>query len=246
MSRFDGVEKSLAEVTHDGDGIGCGRGFFHARGVQDHLVRVCPGTFVGRLLERSGKLDYGGPQTGQSMAELLDHLLRRRLVAAEVVVKQDVRDVVEVLGCTPPVGGGDLGEEEAGDPGGVDSDRLPHAAALGRELRDDDVIAGDACASKVRRAEKLAVVEPYSPPGGLVVEVGEDLELHEGPVVSLGSPPPHVLLIRSELGVAQRLLEPRGVHRPAGDLQVRLHVDVGRSRVRYLGRAAEKLRDQAT
>lgn len=81
---------------------------------------------------------------------------------------------------------------------------------------------------------------------GLVIEVNQQLELHDrAGIGAVGPPAPHALAVGFELGVAERLFEPGRVDGATGDLEVDLDVNVGRARVLVVTGGAEQLRDEA-
>src|SRR5665648_302434 len=101
-------------------------------------------------------------------------------------------------------------------------------------------------AAQVHRPQVLAVVESDGDPGRLVVQISEQLELdHTAGQAGLGDPPPGPFVVGCEVRVAQRVLQLRGVHGAACDLQVDLHVDVGRAGMRQRSVRAQQVRDQA-
>ncbi len=82
---------------------------------------------------------------------------------------------------------------------------------------------------------------------GQVVLVGEQFELDHGVGIARADlPAPGPSIIRLELGVAERPLEPSGVDRPLRDLEIDLHVDVGGTRVRLVRPGAQQVGDETS
>ena len=76
--------------------------------------------------------------------------------------------------------GGALGEQEAGEAGDVHLCDLLDASDSRRQLSDLDVAGGEPGATEVHRSEVIAAIEGHRRLGGHIVEIGEQLELHDG------------------------------------------------------------------
>ena len=105
-----------------------------------------------------------------------------------------------------------------------------NSADLGTELAHLDVVGRKSGGTQVHDPEAFACVERDRDLYRLVTKFGQRFELHDrrgnGPIRGSAADP---AFFGDELGVTERPLEPRGVHRPAGDLEVDLYVDFGRS-----------------
>lgn len=105
---------------------------------------------------------------------------------------------------------------------------------------------GEPGAAQVGRAERLAAVEQHGRACGLIIEIGEELELdRRHAAVLVGAPSPDATIVGLELGLAQRLLETRRVDGAGGDLEVDLDVDVGRAGVDHARRGAQQIGHEA-
>ena len=87
-----------------------------------------------------------------------------------------------------------------------------------------------------------ASVEEHGDLCGWVVKVGEQFELDDGSgCVVVGDPTPDSFAVRLELGVHQRFFQAACVHCAAGDLEIDLYVDVGRTRVHVRAGGAQQM-----
>jgi hypothetical protein len=104
---------------------------------------------------------------------------------------------------------------------------------IGPDFLDHGVAGGVSGSSQVCCAEHLAASERHRAVVALVIEVGQQFELHRSPNTVRVSefPAPYPLVVRLEAGVEQCLFQSCRLNRSAGDLQIDLDVDVGRARV---------------
>jgi hypothetical protein len=145
------------------------------------------------------------------------------------------------------VRGGALGQQEASEPSDVHLDGEQVAADLGREVLVDDVTGRVLGAAQVDGAEVVARVKVHGATGRFGVEVGEELELHDGlGRGAIGDPTPHAVVIGFELGVPERVLEAGGVHRATGHLEVDLDVNVGRAGVAPVAAGAQEFGNETS
>ena len=78
----------------------------------------------------------------------------------------------------------------------------------------------------------------------LIVEVGQQLELYDRTTdSSIRDPAPDRGGFGCEVGAAERLFEPCGVHRPTGDLEADMYVHIDRTCVMKLACGAKQIRD---
>ena len=133
-------------------------------------------------------------------------------------MKQDERDVVPVLWFPPRPRCGRLGEQKAGEAGHVDLGGLFDTADSRLECADFDVTRREAGTPQVCRAEVIATVEGNAGAGWCVVEIGEQLELHDGlGIQAVCLPSPYSFMVGFELCISKRVLEPYGVDRTTRD-----------------------------
>ena len=100
---------------------------------------------------------------------------------------------------------------------------------------------------RVHRTESFAAIERDRDLRRLVIEIGEQLKLHDRlRSGAIGDPPPLAFAIGLELSIAQRVFEAAGVDRSTRDLHVDLNVDIGCSGVQLIARRAQEVWDKSS
>lgn len=195
----------------------------HLAGVGLWALRPRHGKVRDEIFQsRSGRTD-------QLSAEPIEHRAGRSFGAACIIVQENKCDVVPIFGLTTCIRCRGLREEKACQAGDVDL-YPPNEVAYSRcQLMYYDIARGEARAAQVHGAEGITAIEVERRLGWCIVAIGKQLELdyrRRTAAVSICSPAPGLVRIGLEFGIAERTLQPCGVHSPVCDLEIHLDIDI--------------------
>ena len=216
-----GKPHALAKLLDGDDSVGSHHFGIEVGMVNAHLGDVCLGSLGVRIPEVGLKVLEGGLERFDLSAEALPYRGSCRPRVASVIVQQHKRQVVPVLGLAARKRGCSLGKQETGKALDVHLGHAGDIAVSYVQFANLEVARREPGAAKVHGAEAIARVRRNRRFRGLIVEIGQQLELDDRSTInSVRDPTPDRGGLGREACAAERLFgraaftAPRAISRP--------------------------------